>query len=121
MNDISDHLPNFLIIKNFSKLSKVTNEKYARDYSRITQNKIVNDIQAIDWNLSNCETVDNMFENIYNQVSQVIDLHSPLKKLSKTQAKFLSKPWITTGLKTSIKKKNMLYKKYRRQNNPYNP
>ena len=35
-----------------------------------------------------------------------------LKKLSKKELKFLTKPWITRSLQNSIKKKNNIYSKF---------
>ncbi len=53
-----------------------------------------------------------MFDDFYAKLSATIDKHAPLKQLSKKDIKYLSNPWITVGIKTSIKIKNNLYKKY---------
>lgn len=46
--DLTDHLPNFLIVKKISSLpAKV--KLYKRDYSSFDEIALVNDIQAIDW------------------------------------------------------------------------
>ena len=45
-------------------------------------------------------------------VNATIDKHAPLKKLSKREAKFKSKPWTTQGSRKSIKTKNKLFKHY---------
>ena len=42
---------------------------------------------------------------------KVIDKNAPLKKLTKEELKRSKKPWITKGILTSIKKKNILLKK----------
>ena len=38
-------------------------------------------------------------------ISQMIDKHAPLKRLSRKQQKLVKKPWITKGILTSIRKK----------------
>ena len=48
---------------------------------------------------------------------KIVDKHVPLKKLSRKEIKFLSKPWITKAIKKSICIKNNLYKKYIRTRN----
>ena len=46
--DLTDHLQNFLIIKNFPSLP--ANVKISkRDYSNFNETALVNGIQAIDW------------------------------------------------------------------------
>ena len=52
------------------------------------------------------------FHNFYIKLSEVVDLHVPLKKLSKQHFKARSKPWITSGIRTSIKIKNGSFKKF---------
>ena len=51
-----------------------------------------------------------MFDYFYSVVNATIDKHAALKKLSKREAKFKSKPWITQGIRKSIKTKNKLFK-----------
>ena len=50
----------------------------------------------------------------------MIDTYAPMEKISKKEAKFNTKPWITAALKTSIRIKNMLYKKLLKNNSAYN-
>ena len=53
-----------------------------------------------------------MFTRFFNKLSLIIDKHIPVRQITKKELKFHSKPWITTGLKNSIKVKNKLYRKY---------
>ena len=110
--DLADHLPNFLIIKKFSSLP--TNVKiFKRDYSNFDETALVNDIQAIDWwqVFSGNTNTNDMFDSFYETV-EMVDAHIPIKQTSKRQLKCQSKPWITPAIKTSIKKKNDIYKKF---------
>ena len=46
--DLTDHLPNFLIFDKFTSLP--SNMKlYKRDYSTLNYEKLVNDVQIINW------------------------------------------------------------------------
>ena len=58
-----------------------------------------------------------MFQPLYTKSNDIIDQFIPLKKLSRKEVRFKAKPWITSGLKTSIYKKNKLYKNYLKQRN----
>ena len=66
-----------------------------------------------------CINVNTIFESLYSKLTDVIDKHAPVKELSKKEIKFSSKPWITKGIKTSIKEKNRLFKKYLKTKSPY--
>jgi hypothetical protein len=56
--------------------------------------------------------------HFYSTITDIIDKHVPVKKLSKKQIKFYSKTWITPGIKISIKTKNKLFKKYLNNKSP---
>ena len=51
-----------------------------------------------------------------NQYLYIIDspleTHAPLKKVNKSELKFLTKSWITNGLQNSIKKKKNICSKF---------
>ena len=53
--------------------------------------------------------VNNLFSSFYNKFNKLVNKHAPMKTISNRKAKQLSKPWITQGLRTSIKIKNKLY------------
>ena len=57
------------------------------------------------------------FEIFYKRLSNLIDKHVPLKKLSKKQLENKGKPWITRGIKKSIQTKDKLLKQYGREKN----
>jgi DUF4097 and DUF4098 domain-containing protein YvlB len=61
-----------------------------------------------------------MFDSICDKVSKVIDTFAPMEKISKKEAKFNTKPWITATLKISIRIKNMLYREFLKNNSSYN-
>ena len=118
--DLTDHLPNFLIINKFSALPK--NFKISRrDYSQLNETEFLNDIQSINWTkeFSNCDNASELFDTFYTSLNSIVEKHIPLKQLSAKELKQLSKPWITKGLKTSIDMKNKLYRKYLKNRSPY--
>ncbi|EDO43021.1 predicted protein [Nematostella vectensis] len=94
---------------------------FRRDYSHYYESAVVHDMQAINWEhcFSHCKDVNDYFDSFYASVESIIDKHAPLKKLSRKEIKFLSKPWITTGIKHSIAIKNKLYKQFLNTQNSF--
>ena len=52
------------------------------------------------------------FENFNNEIGKILDKHAPLKKLNKKDLRLKGKPWITTGILKSIKRRDKLLRKY---------
>lgn len=108
----TDHLPNFLIIKEF--LSVPNSIKiYRGDYSNFDESCLINGTKSVDWLEAFSENTNpsDMFDTFCKKTTEIIDIHVPIKQLSKCQIKIQSKPWITPAIKSSIKEKNRLYKK----------
>ena len=112
IDGLSDHLPNFLVINKFSTLPKNVHI-FRRDFSKFNEVNFLSDIQSIKWDkeLEGRSDVNKLFETFYNRLSEIVDKHVPLNKISRRLMKQLSKPWITPGIRKSIKIKNKLYKK----------
>ena len=72
--------------------------------------------------LSNVESavrsdVNSYTNIIINAYQNVINKYMPLKILKKKQTTSYDKPWITQGLKVSIKKKNDIFTELKKTNN----
>jgi hypothetical protein len=119
--DLTDHLPNFLILNTFSLLP--TNvEIFRRDYSKLSESCLVNEIQSVNWHdfiSTNNPSSSTLFDIFYTKLSDIIDKHIPVKQLSKRELKIQSKSWISTAIRKSMKVKNEFYKKYLKTKSPY--
>lgn len=91
--DLTDHLPNFPIVSKLSSLPAST-EVFRQDYSNLDKERLISDIQTIHWNglLKKAPDPSSMFNNFYTKLSEVVDLHVPVKQLSKQDLKAQSKP-----------------------------
>ena len=118
--DLTDHLPNFLIINKFSTLPKKF-KITKRDYPRFNESDFLEDIETVNWNKELADSNDPsvMFDQFYSILSSIVDKHVPSKQLSIKEIKQLSKPWITKGLRVSIEVKNKFYRKYLRNRSWY--
>ena len=84
-----------------------------RDFSDFSSVRFNNDLSIVDWDnikVSKVNSVDDQFSSFYKQLNKVVQKHAPLKVVSKRKIKQLAKPWITKGIRTSIKIKNRFYK-----------
>ncbi len=110
--DFTDHLPNFLIINKFSTLPEGF-KIFKRDFSHFNEQNFLQEMQLVNLNLESLnDNVNEMFDIFNSKLMKIIDKHIPLKQLSRRDVKHRSKPWITSGIRMSLKIKNNLYKKY---------
>ena len=82
-----------------------------RDFSKFSESKFMNEVREINWDSIaqkyQCN-VNKLFSAFYNKLDKLVNKHAPRKRLTKRDIKKFSKPWITTGIKQSIKEKNRL-------------
>ena len=114
VTSISDHLAQFLFLP--IDQFKTNNNKniYQRNLKSFNQQIFLEDIQNLNWsNILELENqdLDNSFNNFFLMIETVLDTYVPIKKLNKAELKLKSKSWLTKGIMTSIKKKNIIYKK----------
>ena len=120
LHDLSDHLPNFLIINRLN-MSSHKKKLYKRDYSNYNKEEFLNEFSSLDWPVifHGLQNASEMTDIFYSKVSDIIDSNVPLKLLSRKETRFCSKPWITPGLKASIYNKTRLYKNFLRKRSYY--
>ena len=105
--DISDHLPIFLIIKEHV-INKETNFVTTRDYSASNILQFTEKHKNTRWDdVLNCKEPEMAYKVFYKILYKEYDQYFPVKTF---EIKYKNrKPWLTDGLKISIKKKNKLY------------
>ena len=52
------------------------------------------------------------FKNFELKLHSIIDTYMPLKKMSLNEMKYYCKPWVTPGIKNSIRRRDALHKKF---------
>jgi hypothetical protein len=94
---------------------------YRRDYSDFNEAMLFEEVRLINWGdvLPETEDVNLIFESFHDKLSNIINMHAPLRKLSKKEIRIEAKPWITNGIRVSIAKKNKLYELYIKSKNDY--
>ena len=112
-----------LIINKLSTLPK--NYKFfKRDYSKLDSEALISEVRNVNWSEvlgseSGTTDVNTVFHNFYDRIAEIINKYAPICKLSRKEIKSLSKPWVTPGIKTSIRNKEEFYKRFIETRNPY--
>lgn len=120
LHDLSDHLPNFLIVNQLNTYFP-KNKIFKRDYSKFDQESFMKDYETIDWcnHFYGSQDTNELFNKFYQKSIGIVDKHVPLKAISKKEFKFKTKPWITPGLKKSISVKDSLFRLYTKTRSTY--
>ena len=89
---------------NYFNLKQFHRERFCSELQTSLENKLLNV-------LANEEVeVDSEFNRFTFIVREIISRHAPRKKLNRSQERKSSKPWLTKGVLTSIRKKQWLYR-----------
>jgi hypothetical protein len=110
---ISDHLPQFLLIKKSFKSS--SQESFSRDWKNFDQEHFLLDFMSTDWHQILDVTRGNpdlSFDSFFDKLSGLLDTHVPSRKLTRKQAKFKQKPWVTSAIKKSMYKRDKILQKF---------
>lgn len=111
IHDLTDHLPNYLLLVNKGKITIKEPRPYIRIYSDKNKIKFLEEIRKPDWsNVYNQNDVNLAYDNFIHIIETAFENCFPLQQLSRKRMK--DKPWITSGLKKSSVIKNNLYKKW---------
>ena len=88
--DLSDHLPNLVILNRFSDVSSNT-KLYRRDYSNFNQSAFLNDVRSVDCqSILECDSYPSrMFDSIYQILRQIVDRHILIRQPSKSNKHFI--------------------------------
>ena len=116
--DISDHFVIFSLTMNFNKPLKNNIKIYRRDKSKFNSEEfccqLESNLQAFNLQIYSAtrDNFNQLFAEFVALIENTIEIHAPLKKLSRKQQKLQSKPWITKGILISVRHKRKLYKSH---------
>ena len=77
--DLSDHLPNFLIINEITMLPDSKDKIYKQDFSNVNEELVLNDFASIQWQdlFSESQNVNRLFEVFFPKCSEIVNKHFP--------------------------------------------
>ena len=118
---ISDHFPQFLILKN-TQVSHNKSESFRCDYSRFKEDKFLEDFNQIDFTyLENSELdmtikVDRCLKDLNTLTKQ----HAPVRRRSRKEMKLKDKPWINNRIQNMMRICDKVLQKLKTQQTPEN-
>ena len=77
---------------------------YKRNFKSLTGNELIEDLKSTDWDkaLPLNQSQTKSFEVFFHIFETLLEIYAPLKKLSHSELKLLSKPWITHGINHEV-------------------
>ena len=117
--NISDHIPQFAIIPLNNKITLPKNHNlFIRDTRNLNINKLKEEINTANFEYTKNGTCLNAdMQQFITEVNKIIDKHAPCRKITKKELKERTKPWITKGIRRSIKQRNKLFNKLKNECN----
>ena len=111
INDLSDHLPIFLIFK--YKHNNSTNIIYNTKRVVNDHNINVNKLKETNWNeILASEDVNDMYDTFTAKLKNIYNTTCPVTVTKQKLRKKPDKLWMTNSLKQACKKKNLLYRQF---------
>ena len=81
-------------------------------YTTFRKEKFIEDLETVDFvSLINTNVHESM-SSVINTLQHITDKHAPIKKASNSKMKQLKKPWISSSILISIKKRHKLFKSH---------
>ena len=112
VSKITDHMPNFMIMKTVNFTKKTCNNK-KRSFKNFNLHKYQEDIASIDLTpVLVRNDVNEIYKYYHDQLLFVIDKHAPYVSLTKKEQNWTRKPWIGKHIQNLIKEKDHTYSKY---------
>ena len=112
ISDVSDHFSQFCILDSIANVSHNIFKRKYRDYSQFSETLFNDELLSIDWESiirNSSHNPDKAFSTFFNKLNKSLNKHAPFKAVSKRKQKQSTKPWITKGIRRSIKIKNKLF------------
>ena len=118
ISDLSDHLPNFMLLSNMKRVTNYNDRPFIRLHTERNKKKFNECLISVDWKsiLYDKDNVNDCYDTFISTVKLHYENCFPLTRMSRRAYK--DKKWVTKGLKTSIHHKEKLYKKWLLTRNP---
>ena len=101
---ITDHFPQFLILKN-TQVCHNKSESFKYDYSKFKDDKFLEAFNQIDFTyLENMDLdVNKKIDRFLKNLSTLTNKHAPIKKRSRKEIKLKDKPWINSRIQKMMR------------------
>ena len=111
VEDISDHLPILVVLKDLNKSIRGSNLIKSRNLSTNNLEKIGSDLRRHDWQkLLSKSNASQGFSIFHRILCDTIDKHAPETVKRINAKKIIKNPWITSGIMKSLSKQRQMFK-----------
>ena len=107
--DISDHFPCLVVLRNVTKSKKDTVKITKRNFTDTSIQEIESVMFSTDWTCLLGMSVNDSFNYFHKTLLGSIDKICPKKEYNIRRDKLVRDPWITRGLLNSLRKQKRLY------------
>ena len=112
IDDISDHLPTVVLLKQRKMIDKTPIEYTSRKPNDDKIKNINNRLNHKNWTgILNSNNVNTNFNTMCTVLEETMDLEAPLQIVRISGKRRFQEPWLTTGIETASIKHCALYKK----------
>ncbi len=118
---ISDHFPQFLVLKN-AQVSHNKSESFKHDYSKFKDDKFLEEFNQTNFTYfenSNMD-VNQRFDRFLKDLSTLTNKHAPIKRRSRREIKLKDKPWINDKIQKMMRIRDRILLKLRKKRNNNN-
>ena len=121
---ISDHLTQYLIIRDQTTNFEANREKEFQNIRKFNKDSFLADLCKINWdtiykNINKYKNDSDLFFELFlRKINFLYNKHSPPVTSKRKIKRNPSKPWLTSGIIKSITVKNKLYKQFCQATNP---
>ena len=113
IDNISDHFPIPVLLPNQKKAIKEPKLIKIRKLNETTMEQIKQGIDYIDWNNKLAQlTANESFNLFHDHLCEQINTFAPEIEKKQSSKKITRDPWITKGIRNSLRKQRQLYKKH---------
>ena len=120
LTQISDHLPQFLILQNVN-ITQNKSTVFKSDYSNFNEINFVHDFNEIDFGyLNEVSNIDSNYGRFLKDIVSLVEQHVPTRKCSKKESKFKIKPWITKRIQRMIKTRDSILRRMKKKRSASN-
>ena len=118
MTQITDHFPQFLIVKH-AGITYKNLSYFQHDFSHFNEENLLNDFANLDISYLNdsASDVNSKFNRLLSSLDELVKTHAPLRKLTKKDTKFRNKPWINGKIQKMMRIRDQILKKLKKNNN----
>ena len=119
-SQISDHLTQFLVLKEFfQKRNYTATNTHVRSFKYFNEDEFRNDLKnKVSENNEDFNDVNTPLKKLYNTIISLLDEQAPIRTVTKREASLKAKPWINKEILHDMTKRDRLFKKYCTLKNP---